>query len=81
MLAATGKVSPMTHAVGNAVKRVVIILAAVVLLNNPITFQGAVGSGIAVFGTFLYSLSMNAAKAKSRVEVKRIQYRDARSIL
>lgn len=50
-------VTPITHAVGNTVKRVVIILASVAVFNNPLTPKGKVGSVVAIAGTLLYSLA------------------------
>jgi len=51
------KVNQVTHAVGNALKRVVIIAAAVVFLKDPLTLQGAAGSAVAVGGALAYSLA------------------------
>ena len=54
------QVSPITHSIANTIKRVCIILATVLVFGNKLTPLGALGSTIAVLGTFLYS----AAKAK-----------------
>jgi solute carrier family 35 protein E1 len=51
-----GLVHPISHAVGNTIKRVVIIFASIILLKTPITTQGMIGSMIAVLGTLAYSL-------------------------
>jgi solute carrier family 35 protein E1 len=59
---ALSKVAPVTHAVGNTIKRVVIILATVVIFGNKLTPLGAAGSGIAIMGTLLYSLVKNKYK-------------------
>ena len=59
---ALSEVAPVTHAVGNTVKRVVIILASVVAFNTPITGLGALGSAIAITGTLLYSLAKSKFK-------------------
>ena len=56
-----GAISPMTHAVGNTIKRVVIILASIMILKSSISVQGIVGSSIAVLGTFAYSLAVHHA--------------------
>lgn len=61
---ALSEVAPVTHAVGNTIKRVVIILASVVVFKNPLSGLGALGSAIAIFGTLLYSLAQNKYKAK-----------------
>jgi len=61
---ALGKVNPVTHAVGNTIKRVVIIVASVVAFKTPMSTGSIVGSSIAIAGTLLYSLAMNASKKK-----------------
>jgi solute carrier family 35, member E1 len=61
---ALGKVNPVTHAVGNTIKRVVIIVASVIAFKTPMTTGSIVGSSIAIAGTLLYSLAMNASKGK-----------------
>lgn len=50
-----GLIHPITHAVGNTLKRVVLIVASVLMFNTPLNIQGSIGSGIAIFGTLLYS--------------------------
>jgi solute carrier family 35 protein E1 len=50
-------VHPVTHAVGNTLKRVVLIVAATIIFRAPVTLEGAVGSLIAVGGSFLYALA------------------------
>jgi solute carrier family 35, member E1 len=59
---ALGKVNPVTHAVGNTIKRVVIIVASVIAFKTPMSTGSIVGSTIAIIGTLLYSLAMNATK-------------------
>merc|ERR1719331_1508604 len=54
---ALGRVNPVTHAVGNTIKRVVIIVASVIAFKTPISTLGVVGSSIAITGTLLYSLA------------------------
>ena len=54
---ALGRVNPVTHAVGNTIKRVVIIIASVVAFKTPVTKLGVIGSSIAIAGTLLYSLA------------------------
>ena len=50
------QVAPVTHSIANTFKRVAIILATVIVFGNKLTPLGAVGSSLAVGGTFLYSL-------------------------
>eukprot|EP00588_Corethron_pennatum_P014448 CAMPEP_0194279494 /NCGR_PEP_ID=MMETSP0169-20130528/13957_1 /TAXON_ID=218684 /ORGANISM="Corethron pennatum, Strain L29A3" /LENGTH=383 /DNA_ID=CAMNT_0039023923 /DNA_START=74 /DNA_END=1225 /DNA_ORIENTATION=- len=59
---ALGKVNPVTHAVGNTIKRVVIIVASVIAFKTPMSTGSIIGSSIAIFGTLLYSLAMNSIK-------------------
>lgn len=61
---ALGKVNPVTHAVGNTIKRVVIIVASVIAFKTPMSTGSIIGSSVAIFGTLLYSLAMNATKKK-----------------
>jgi len=56
---ALGRVNPVTHAVGNTIKRVVIIIASVIAFKTPISSLGIIGSSIAITGTLLYSLAKN----------------------
>lgn len=62
---ALGKVNPVTHAVGNTIKRVVIIVASVIAFKTPMSTGSIVGSSVAIAGTLLYSLAMNASKEPS----------------
>lgn len=61
---ALGKVNPVTHAVGNTIKRVVIIVASVIAFATPMSTGSIIGSSIAIAGTLMYSLAMNATKKK-----------------
>jgi len=61
---ALGRVNPVTHAVGNTIKRVVIIVASVIAFKAPMSQGSIIGSTIAIAGTLLYSLAMNASKKK-----------------
>jgi len=55
-------VAPVTHAVTNTVKRVVIILASILVFRTPITLLGSIGSGLAILGALLYSLAKGKYK-------------------
>jgi len=59
---ALSEVAPVTHAVTNTVKRVVIILASVLVFRTPITLLGSIGSGLAILGALLYSLAKGKYK-------------------
>jgi len=57
MYLALSNVHPVTLAVGNTLKRVVIMVFSLIVFRNPITFQVGCGCAVGVFGTFLYSLT------------------------
>lgn len=52
---ALDEISPLTFSVGNTMKRVVVIVSTVLVFRNPVRPLNALGSAIAIFGTFLYS--------------------------
>ncbi|TVU09040.1 hypothetical protein EJB05_42480 [Eragrostis curvula] len=49
------RVSPVTHSVGNCVKRVVVIVTSVLFFRTPVSPVNSLGTGIALAGVFLYS--------------------------
>lgn len=55
-------ISPLTYSIANTVKRVVVILAGILVFRNPVTLLNAAASAVAIFGTFLYSQAETAAK-------------------
>jgi len=61
-----GIVHPITHAVGNTIKRVVIIFMSVLILQSQISIQGIIGSLIAIAGTFCYSLAQHRANEATK---------------
>ncbi|XP_071737340.1 xylulose 5-phosphate/phosphate translocator, chloroplastic [Rutidosis leptorrhynchoides] len=61
-------ISPLTFSVGNTMKRVVVIVSTVLVFRNPVRPLNALGSAIAIFGTFLYSQA--SSKKKAAVEKK-----------
>lgn len=51
-----GMVHPVTLAVGNTLKRVVIIAAAVIIYGTPLTPSGIGGATVGILGVMLYSI-------------------------
>ncbi|MCO5594923.1 hypothetical protein L7F22_048958 [Adiantum nelumboides] len=49
------RVSPVTHSVGNCVKRVVVIISSVLFFRTPVSPINGIGTGIALAGVFAYS--------------------------
>ncbi|KAJ7969264.1 Glucose-6-phosphate/phosphate translocator 1, chloroplastic [Quillaja saponaria] len=60
-------ISPLTFSVGNTMKRVVVIVSTVLVFRNPVRPLNALGSAIAIFGTFLYSQA-SAKKGAEKIE-------------
>ncbi|XWS64980.1 hypothetical protein CRYUN_Cryun05aG0051100 [Craigia yunnanensis] len=52
---ALDEISPLTFSVGNTMKRIVVIVSTLLVFRNPVQPLNALGSGIAILGTFLYS--------------------------
>lgn len=62
------RVAPLTHAVGNVLKRVFVIGFSIIVFGNKISTQTAIGTGIAIAGVSMYSLikaQMEDAKKKA----------------
>lgn len=70
MYLALSNVHPVTLAVGNTMKRVFIVVASVLVFQNPITVQAAIGSGIGIGGVLLYSLTKQHYE---EIEKKRLE--------
>ena len=51
------QMNPVTHAVTNTLKRIIILLACVLFFQTPLTGNGIIGSVIAIIGSYLYSIS------------------------
>jgi len=57
MYLALGNVHPVTLAVGNTLKRVVIMVVSLIVFQNPITLQATIGCTVGILGVLLYSLT------------------------
>lgn len=53
---------PVSFAVINTIKRIIIIFASIWIFQTPITLKSIIGSSIAIIGTFLYSLAQQQKK-------------------
>jgi len=49
------RVSPVTHSIGNCVKRVVVICSSVVFFQTPVSLLNGIGTALALGGVFMYS--------------------------
>ncbi|XP_022733396.1 triose phosphate/phosphate translocator, chloroplastic-like [Durio zibethinus] len=64
------RVAPLTHAVGNVLKRVFVIGFSIVVFGNKISTQTGIGTAIAIAGVAVYSLikaNMEEQKRKAAV--------------
>lgn len=61
------RVAPVTHSICNSVKRVVVIVASVIAFNHPLSTQNAIGTGVALFGVFLYSQAKRVYKGSIKI--------------
>jgi len=59
-------VTPVTFSVGNTMKRVAVVVSSVMFFKNPVSMLNWVGSGVAILGTYLYSLATDKAKNESK---------------
>jgi solute carrier family 35, member E1 len=72
MYLALGSVHPVSLAVGNTMKRVVILVASVMVFRNPISFQVGIGAAVGVAGVLLYSLTKQYYESKESSTVSRM---------
>ncbi|KAF7809046.1 triose phosphate/phosphate translocator, chloroplastic-like [Senna tora] len=66
------RVAPLTHAVGNVLKRVFVIGFSIVVFGNKISTQTGIGTAIAIAGVAIYSLikaNMEEQKRKAAAAV------------
>ncbi|XP_065854521.1 xylulose 5-phosphate/phosphate translocator, chloroplastic [Euphorbia lathyris] len=64
-------ISPLTFSVGNTMKRVVVIVSTILVFRNPVRPLNAVGSAIAILGTFLYSQASSKKPNKTEAAEKK----------
>ncbi|KAB2612074.1 triose phosphate/phosphate translocator [Pyrus ussuriensis x Pyrus communis] len=65
------RVAPLTHAVGNVLKRVFVIGFSIVVFGNKISTQTGIGTAIAIAGVAIYSLIKANLEEQKRVKILR----------
>ena len=58
------RVNPVTHSVGNSLKRVVVIAASVLIFRNPVSATNIAGTALAIFGVIMYGQVKGAEPKK-----------------
>ena len=58
-------VHPVTHAIGNTMRRVVIMLICIAVFRTPVSLAGGVGSAVAIGGSYLYAVVKSQEKAEA----------------
>lgn len=76
-----GLVSPVTYSVAALLKRVVVIMFAIVWFGNPMTGIQGFGFALTFLGLYLYDRTSDAAKAEKRAARQRAASRDKIPIL
>lgn len=56
------RVSPVTHSIGNCVKRAVVIIASIFFFQTKMTSLNVIGTTLALLGVLCYSLIVSACK-------------------
>ncbi|XP_043700023.1 xylulose 5-phosphate/phosphate translocator, chloroplastic-like [Telopea speciosissima] len=67
------QITPLTFSVGNTMKSVVVIVSSILVFKNLVRPLNALGSAIAINGTFLYSQTTTANKAKKLEDERRAE--------
>ena len=65
---ALDQISPVTHAVGNTMRRVVIMLVCIFAFKTPVSLLGWVGSATAIGGTYAYAIAKLQEKKAEQME-------------
>ncbi|KAL1306416.1 hypothetical protein AAFC00_005121 [Neodothiora populina] len=64
-----GLVSPVTYSVASLIKRVFVIVFAIIWFRNPMTRVQAFGIGLTALGLYLYDRTNDAARADKRARI------------
>ena len=67
---ALDSISPTTWAVGNTMRRVVIMVVSMVVFRTPMTPLGAAGSALAITGAFSYAMIRHAEKMAEKAQAE-----------
>jgi solute carrier family 35 protein E1 len=60
------RVTPVTHSVGNCMKRVTVIVVTLIYFKNPVSPLNMAGTALALFGVFLYSRAKQNEKGAKK---------------
>jgi len=68
---ALANVSPVTHAIGNTLRRVVIMVVCMLVFRTPLTALGALGSSLAIAGSYAYAIVKSGEKRAAAAVLKK----------
>lgn len=68
---ALDSVSPVTHSIGNNLKRIVIVITSVIIFGQKMSTQSMIGSSVAIGGVLLYGQVKEAYSGKGKAAAKK----------
>ncbi|CDR98091.1 triose phosphate/phosphate translocator, putative [Babesia bigemina] len=71
-----GQMNQVTHSVTNTLKRVLVIVASIIIFRNTVTPLGYVGMAMAVLGAFWYSLVKQGVFSRKPKEAEQVNDRE-----
>ncbi|QDZ23521.1 triose-phosphate transporter [Chloropicon primus] len=74
------QVTPVTHSVGNCLKRVIVIAASIFIFKNPVSSKNVAGTMLAITGVFLYSMTKRLDQQGRRLPFDPIVRKFSRNI-
>ncbi|KAK9131900.1 hypothetical protein Scep_011428 [Stephania cephalantha] len=74
------RVAPLTHAVGNVLKRVFVIGFSIVVFGNKISTQTGIGTAIAIAGVAIYSYLKAKMEEEKRVSLQLEYFKKVRQV-
>jgi len=69
-------ITPVTFSVGNALKRVAVIVASVIYFRNPVSPLNAAGSALALLGAYLYTKASESKPSGKKLSRSNSAYND-----
>jgi solute carrier family 35, member E1 len=68
---ALDRISPVTHAVGNTMRRVAIMVVCIAVFGTPVSVLGGIGSALAVGGTYTYAMATTYEQQEEEASLRK----------